>query len=98
MNYKDYLDEKMGEIDIKKDEYDIVVQALAKAVVNNEQNLQKYVQKSIIQSGNGLDIAKELAKIAAEDSKVFNTVMNIDDLWEFDSADVIKVIDELNKI
>jgi len=98
MDYKRYIDEKLGDIDIVKTEYDTVVAAIAKAVVNDEAGLRQFVPNEVIQGGNGIEIAKAIAEVATEDKKLFNKVMDIEDLWEFDSADVVKVFDELRKI
>jgi len=97
-SYEKYLNEKIGGFDIRRDEYDKVIAAIANGVVNDEQGLRQYVSHKTVQSGQGINIAKELAKVMKGHPEVLEKVMDLDALWDFDTADVEKVIQQLIKI
>jgi len=91
--YNKYLDEKMGGVAIRDDEYDTVRKQIAMAVVNDEQGLRKHVPNSIIHSGDAYEIVKELIKaIELKPNIMQNQVMEIEFLYDYDTDDVEKVL------
>ncbi len=101
MGYKEYLDEKLRMTGIEAatdEEKDLLVGYIAKAVIAPNSPLRQYVSNETIQSADGNAIVKELLDAAEKDPKVHDLVMDIEDLWDYDSEDIDNLKDELKVI
>jgi hypothetical protein len=99
--YQKYLNEKMGGFKAETEEHDLMIGAIANAVVKNENDLQQYVSKETIQSADGLNIVKELFSTAKTEEQfiaLLQQVMEIEALWEYDSEDVKKALYDLRTV
>lgn len=89
--YKKYLEEKLGTDGVRKateEEIDSLVGIIAKSIIQPDSELRKYVSDQTIHSANAIDIVKELFQASIKNTEIDEIIMNLEDLWDFDSEDL----------
>jgi len=89
--YEEYLEEKIGGFDVTREEFPQIIKQIIRAVKKNKK-LRDFIKPETLDSGDTDKIIKEL--FGSNPQKVLELVMNTEEMWEYDTADVQKLVDD----
>jgi len=88
MEYNKFLDEKLGIFQPDEKELDELAIIIAEIAISNEE-IRGMLSVSFdkLESGNHVEIAKEVLDIAKKNEKIANVLASVDELHEYDEKD-----------